>query len=285
MSTNIYELIEQKMPTFSKGQKRIANAILSHYDKTAFMTAAKLGQTVGVSESTVVRFATELGFEGYPEFQHAVQKLIRAKLTPMQRIQMTNTYIGDSNLITKVMNDNIDKIRRAQDNLDRHAFDSAVTHILEAKRVFIIGVRSTFCLASFLHFNLSMIMNNIFMIQPSSTSEVLEQIMDINEGDVLIAISFPRYSTKIIKAVRYAKAKNAKIISLTDGVNSPLAEDTDDLLAVESDIISFMDSLIAPMSILNALLTAITVRCPGEISARFEQLESIWDEFDVYAKR
>lgn len=285
MSTDICELIEQKMPTFSKGQKRIASAILSDYDKTAFMTAAKLGQMVGVSESTVVRFATELGFAGYPEFQHAVQKLIRTRLTPIQRISITNARIGEGDLLSKVMNGDMDKIRRTLETVDREAFDHAVEHMLRAKRVFILGVRSSFSLASFLNFNLSMIMDNVHLIQPNSTSEVFEQILDIGEDDVLFAISFPRYSTKIIKAVAYARANGAKIVCLTDSRHSPISENADCLLTAESDMVSFVDSLIAPLSIINAILAAITTRCPAEIQQRFERLESIWDQYGVYAKR
>jgi len=285
MAADICELIQEKMPTFSKGQRRIAHAILSDYDKTAFMTAAKLGQSVGVSESTVVRFATELGFAGYPEFQRAVQELIRGRLTPIQRIQITNARIGDGDLLAKVMGGDIDKIRRTLETIDRDAFDRTVNRILSAKRVFIIGVRSSYSLASFLHFNLSMILDNVHLIQPTSTSEVFEQILDISEGDALIALSFPRYSTKIIKAVRYAKANGAAIISLTDSQLSPIAENADCLLTAESDMVSFVDSLIAPFSIINAILAAITYRCPMEIQRRFERLEGIWDQYGVYAKR
>lgn len=285
MSVDICELIRQKMPTFSKGQKRIAEAILSNYEETAFMTAAKLGQLVGVSESTVVRFAIELGFAGYPEFQRAARDLIRTKLTPIQRISITKARLGKGDLLTNVMNSDVNKIRQTLESIDREAFDAAVSHILEAKRVFIIGVRSSFSLASFLTFNLSMIMDNVHMIQPTSTSEVFEQILDISEGDVLFAISFPRYSTKIVKAVRYAKANKAKIIVLTDSLLSPIADDADCLLTAESDMVSFVDSLIAPLSIINAILAAITIRCPDEIRTRFERLEAIWDQYDIYAKR
>lgn len=285
MPIDICELIRQKLPTFSKGQKRIAEAILSNYEETAFMTAAKLGKAVGVSESTVVRFATELGFAGYPEFQRAVRDLIRVKLTPVQRISITNARLGNGDLLTNVMNSDVNKIRESLESIDREAFEKAVAHLLGAKRVFIIGVRSSFALASFLSFNLSMIMDNVHMIQPTSTSEVFEQILDISDGDVIFAISFPRYSTKIVKAVRYAKANKAKIVVLTDSGLSPIAEYADCLLTAESDMVSFVDSLIAPLSIINAILAAITLRRPEEIQARFERLESIWDQYDIYAKR
>lgn len=285
MPNDICELIRQKLPTFSKSQKRIAEAILSNYEQTAFMTAAKLGQMVGVSESTVVRFATELGFAGYPEFQRAVRDLIRAKLTPVQRISITNARLGNGDLLTNVMNSDVNKIRQSLESIDREAFEKAVSHLLGAKRIFIIGVRSSFALASFLSFNLSMIMDNVHMIQPTSTSEVFEQILDISAGDVIFAISFPRYSTKIVKAVRYAKANKAKIVVLTDSQLSPIAEYADCLLTAESDMVSFVDSLIAPLSIINAILAAITLRRPEEIQARFERLETIWDQYDIYAKR
>jgi DNA-binding MurR/RpiR family transcriptional regulator len=285
MPNDICELIRQKLPTFSKSQKRIAEAILSNYEQTAFMTAAKLGQMVGVSESTVVRFATELGFAGYPEFQRAVRDLIRVKLTPVQRISITNARLGNGDLLTNVMNSDVNKIRQSLESIDREAFEKAVSHLLGAKRVFIIGVRSSFALASFLSFNLSMIMDNVHMIQPTSTSEVFEQILDISAGDVIFAISFPRYSIKIVKAVRYAKANKAKIVVLTDSQLSPIAEYADCLLTAESDMGSLVDSLIAPLSIINAILAAITLRRPEEIQARFERLETIWDQYDIYAKR
>ncbi len=285
MATDITELIREKMPTFSKGQRHIANAILQDYDKTAYMTAAKLGETANVSESTVVRFANELGFRGYPEFQFALQELVRTKLTPNQRIEVSSARIGSGDLLTKVMTAEIDRIKYTLETLDRTAFNNAVDAISSAKRIYIIGVRSSSTLANFLHFNLSMICDNVRLIQPTSSSEMFEQILDIDKGDVMIAISFPRYSTKIAKAVKYAKASGAELIAITDSRLSPIAEGADYFLAAQTDMVSFVDSLIAPLTLINALLAAVAGKKPEEVKQRFDKLEHIWDDYDVYAKR
>ncbi len=285
MENNISKKIAELMPTFSKGQKRIADAILYEYDKTAFMTAAKLGVFVGVSESTVVRFANELGFDGYPEFQRAVQELVRAKLTPNQRIELTDSRIGGGDILEKVMFSDIEKIKYTYENIDRKAFSDAVDAILNAKNIYITGVRSSASLASFLNFNLSMIFDNIKFVQPTSSSEVFEQILNIGSSDVMIAISFPRYSTKIINAVRFAHQNGANVIALTDSAISPLAEHATCLLTAQSDMASFVDSLVAPLSIINAIIVAVTQRKKKEVTERFDKLERIWDEYDVYAKR
>lgn len=285
MSANIADLISEKMPTFSKGQKRIAEAILQNYDKTAYMTAAKLGKTVGVSESTVVRFANELGFEGYPEFQRAVQELVRTKLTPNQRIEVTSARIANGDYLTCVLNGDIDRIRKTLDGIDRNAFDLAVKAVNAARRVYIFGVRSSSSLASFLHFNLSMIRDNVKLLQPTSSSEVFEQILDIDEHDVLIAISFPRYSRKVVNSVKYAKNCGARVIALTDSPLAPLAECATYLLTAQSDMVSFADSLIAPFSVINALLAAVAKERPQEVKERFDKLEILWDEYNIYAKQ
>ncbi len=285
MATDISELIREKMPGFSKGQRRIAEAILKDYDKTAYMTAAKLGETANVSESTVVRFANELGFSGYPEFQHAVQELVRTKLTPNQRIEVSSARIGSGDLLAKVMSAEIDRIRYTMERLDRDAFNRAVDAIAAAKRIYIIGVRSSSTLANFLHFNLAMICDNVRLIQPTSSSEMFEQILDIDKGDVMIAISFPRYSTKIAKAVKYAKASGAELIAITDSQLSPIADGADYFLSAQTDMVSFVDSLIAPLSLINALLAAVANKNPEEVKQRFDKLEHIWDDYDVYAKR
>ncbi len=285
MAADISELIRENMHTFSKGQRRIADAILNDYDKTAYMTAAKLGEAANVSESTVVRFAIELGFSGYPEFQHAVQEMVRTRLTPNQRIEVSSARIGGGDLLAKVMSAEMDRIRATMERLDRNAFDRAVDAINSAKRIYIIGVRSSSTLANFLHFNLSMICDNVRLIQPTSSSEMFEQILDIGEGDVMIAISFPRYSTKIAKAVKYAKASGAELIAITDSRLSPIAEGADYFLAAQTDMVSFVDSLIAPLALINALLAAVASKKPEEVKQRFDKLEHIWDDYDVYAKR
>lgn len=285
MTNDISALIEAKMPTLSKGQKRISSVIIQSYEKAAYMTAAKLGEAAGVSESTVVRFATELGFDGYPEFQRAVQDLVRMRLTPNQRIEMTNMLIGDGDLLSKVMTSDIEKIKYTLDNIDRDYFSAAVNSIINAKQIYIFGVRSSSYLASFLHFNLSMIFENVKLIQPSGTSEVFEQTLNITSNDVMIAISFPRYSSKAVSAVKYARAQGADVIALTDSKSSPIAEYANQLLTAQSDMASYVDSLVAPLSIINAMLVQITKLKQEEVKERFDKLERIWEEYEVYAKQ
>lgn len=284
MKQNLITMIENGMPRFSKGQKRIAAYILEHYDKAAYMTASKLGVLVGVSESTVVRFAIELGFDGYPDMQRSLQDHIRMKLTAVQRVDVTNDLIGDGDVLDKVLMSDAEKIRRTLDEIDRKHFEDAVDHIINAKRIYIIGVRSSSALAGFLNFNLQMIFNNLKFVQTTSGSEMFEQIMDISEGDVLIAISFPRYSSRIINAVGYAHSAGADVIAITDSEQSPIAAQADQLLLAKSDMVSFVDSLVAPLSIINAIIVAVARKKPDEVHDRLEKLEKIWDEYEVYAK-
>lgn len=284
MKKDIESRIIENMAGFSKGQKKIATAILNDYDKAAYMTAARLGQLVDVSESTVVRFAIELGYEGYPELQHAVQELVRTKLTPNQRIEVSNLRYGDGDVLESVLSADIAKIKYTVENIDRATFAAAVNALVGARNIYIVGVRSSASLASFLHFNLGLIFDNIKFIQPTSSGEVFEQMLDISDKDVLFAISFPRYSTKIINAVRYAHAQRATVVALTDSFMSPIAQSADHVLTAQSDMASYVDSLVAPLSIINAILVAIVRLRREEIGARFDKLERLWDEYDVYAK-
>lgn len=274
--------IKNQMPSFSKGQKLIANYILEHYEKAAYMTASKLGGLVGVSESTVVRFACELGFEGYPEFQKALQELIRNMLTAVQRIEVTNTLIGDGDMLEKVLLSDAEKIKRTLDNIDRASFAEAVQRIVNAKNIYIIGVRSSSSLAGFLNFNLRMVFDNVHFVQTTSGSEMFEQIMRIREGDVMIAISFPRYSKRIINAVEYARSKNADVVALTDSKLSPIAAHANQLLIAQSDMASFVDSLVAPLSIINAMVAAVARKKQDELTERLRALEEVWEQYDVY---
>ena len=250
MKRNLIAMIEEGMHTFSKGQKRIANYILEHYDKAAYMTASKLGALVGVSESTVVRFAIELGFEGYPEMQKSLQELIRMKLTSVQRVEVTNSLIGEGDVLEKILMSDAEKIRRTLEEVDREAFEAAVDKIVAADKIYIIGVRSSSSLAGFLNFNFRMIFDNVKFVQTTSGSEMFEQIMSIGPNDVMIAISFPRYSKRIVNAVEYAHNAGADVISLTDSLQSPIAGVADQLLLARSDLVSFVDSLVAPLSII-----------------------------------
>ena len=231
--TDLLTLIAEKMPEFSKGQKHIASYILEHYDKAAYMTAAKLGALVDVSESTVVRFAGELGFDGYPELQHSLQELIRTKLTTLQRIEITNDRIGDADLLEKVLMSDVDKIKRTLEEIDRESFDRAVDAMINAKMIYIIGMRSSSSIADFLFFYLNLIFPHVRLVRTTSGSEIFEQILRISSDDVMIGISFPRYSKRIINALEYAKSQSAHVIALTDSAISPIAEHADDhLMAV-----------------------------------------------------
>ena len=284
MKRNLIAMIEEGMHTFSKGQKRIANYILEHYDKAAYMTASKLGTLVGVSESTVVRFAIELGFEGYPEMQKSLQELIRMKLTSVQRVEVTNSLIGEGDVLEKILMSDAEKIRRTLEEVDREAFEAAVDKIVAADKIYIIGVRSSSSLAGFLNFNFRMIFDNVKFVQTTSGSEMFEQIMSIGPNDVMIAISFPRYSKRIVNAVEYAHNAGADVISLTDSHQSPIAGVADQLLLARSDLVSFVDSLVAPLSIINAIIVAVSRKKMDDIRVRVEQLEKIWDEYEVYDK-
>lgn len=284
MTDDISHRIRKCFSSLSKGQKKLANAVLYNYEKTAYMTASKLGHFAGVSESTVVRFANELGYEGYSEFQRAVQQLVKTRLTPNQRIELTKQRMrGD--IIENVMEADIDKIRHTYEKLDRDTFTNAVDSILDAKNIYIIGARSSETLALLLKHNLSLIFDNVKFIQPTSTAEVFEQMFSIGEGDVIIAFSFPRYSSKVVSAVKYAKQNNAKVIVFTDSSSSPMAEYATYLLLAQSDMAAFMDSLVAPMSIINAIIIEITNRREKMIRERFDKLEKVWDEYEVYTKR
>ena len=284
MKRNLITMIEEGMPSFSKGQKRIANYILNHYDKAAYMTASKMGTLVGVSESTVVRFANELGFDGYPDMQKSLQELIRMKLTSVQRVEVTNSLIGEGDVLEKILMSDAEKIRRTLEEIDRDAFDAAVDKIVAADKIYIIGVRSSSSLAGFLNFNFRMIFDNVKFVQTTSGSEMFEQIMSIGPNDVMIAISFPRYSKRIVNAVEYAHNAGADVISLTDSHQSPIAGVADQLLLARSDLVSFVDSLVAPLSIINAIIVAVSRKKMDDIRVRFDKLEKIWDEYEVYDK-
>lgn len=285
MPTEISQRISKAFPKLSKGHKKIANAVVYQYEKVAYMTAAKVGQLVGVSESTVVRFASELGYAGYAEFQQAVQELVRRKLTPNQRIEVTKQRMGKGDILETVMESDISKIKYTLANLDKATFSNAVNAILTAKTVYIMGARATEPIAKLLYYNLSLIFDNIRFVNPTSSSEVFEQMFSIHEDDVLIAFSFPRYSTKMVRGVKFAKSKGASVIVFTDSDISPLAEHATHLLTAQSDMASFMDSLVAPISIINAIVVEITSRCEDRIRERFDTLEAIWDEYEVYTNK
>ena len=282
--TDILTKIETMMPEFSKGQKAIGRYMLEHYDKAAYLTASKLGAVVRVSESTVVRFAIELGFEGYPELQKSLQELIRTKLTSVQRMEITNDRIGDGEVLTKILSGDIDKIRTTLDRIDPAAFDAAVDAIIGAKHIYISGMRSASLLSGFLGYYFNLMFDDVRTVQATSSSEMFEQMFRIDAGDVFIGISFPRYSKRIIDAMDYAKSKGAVTVALTDSDTSPLAAGADHLLIARSDMASFVDSYVAPLSVINALIVAVSKKKKQDVAETFEKLEAIWEEYDVYAK-
>ncbi|MDD7222236.1 MAG: MurR/RpiR family transcriptional regulator [Oscillospiraceae bacterium] len=282
MAKDILTHIQENMTSFSKGQKLIANFILSSYDKAAFMTACKLGKTVNVSESTVVRFAAELGYDGYPSMQKALQEMIRNKLTSIQRIEVSNDRIGDQDIMSMVMQSDIEKIRLTLEETDRTSFSHAVEAISSARRVYILGVRSASALANFMSFYFTFIFDNVVHVDTTSISEVFEQVMRIGPDDVLIGLSFPRYSKRTVKAMQYAKKQGATVIAITDSDVSPLANIADVSLFAKSDMASFVDSLVAPLSLVNALIVAVSRVKNDQLEATFGKLESIWAEYEVY---
>jgi DNA-binding MurR/RpiR family transcriptional regulator len=281
---DILQKIDASMPGFSKGQKAIGKFILEHYDKAAYMTALKLGTTVRVSESTVVRFAIELGYDGYPDLQRSLRELIRTRLTSLQRIEITNDRIEEHEVLEKVMNLDIEKMKTTLDNIDKEAFDNAVNAIIGARNIYIMGMRSSACLAVFMNFYLSLIFGNVKLVNSTSRSEIFEQLFRIGPEDIIIGISFPRYSKRIIQAMEFAKEQKAMSVAITDSMDSPLSEYADHTLIARSEMASFVDSLVAPLSVINALIVAIGKKKQAEVSEIFNKLEDVWDEFEVYNK-
>ena len=276
--------IQSELPGFSKGQKQIARFILEHYDKAAFMTASRLGVTVGVSESTVVRFATELGYDGYPHLQRALQEMIRNKLTSVQRMEVAGDRMGGRDVLQTVLHADTDMIRVTLDEIDRDAFQGAVDALMGAKRIYILGVRSSSAFASFLGFYFNLLFENVTLVHTNSVSEIFEQVLRVGPGDVLFGISFPRYSKRTLSAMKYARDRGARVIALTDSQLSPLARVADHVLLARSDMASFVDSLVAPLSVINALIVAVGMSRRDEIEQTFNKLERIWEEYDVYEK-
>lgn len=284
MKNNVLGIIRTEMPKMSKGQRRISEYILKHYEKAAYMTASKLGEKSGVSESTVVRFANELGFEGYPEFLHALQEAVSARLTSVQRIEVTDERIGNSDVLEKTLMSDMAKIKSTIEVNDPDVFDSATDMIIEADHVYIAGARSTSMLSDLLSYNLNLVFDNINHVDTTSESIIFEQLLRAGEGDVLIALTFPRYSKRIVKAVNFAKNNGAKVIAITDSENSPIASAADRLLLAKSDMASYMDSLVAPLSLINAIIVSISLKKKDEIASIFERLENVWDQYDIYDK-
>lgn len=267
----------------SKGQKLLSKYIVDNYDKAVFLTAAKLGKIVGVSESTVVRFATQLGYKGYPGFQKALEELVRNKLNSIQRMEVTYGRISQSEILESVLHSDIEKIKLTLGNMDQSAFDAAVETVLKARRIYVVGIRSCAPLADFLSFYLNLVFDNVTPVHTNSSSEIFEQLIRINEEDVIIGISFPRYSMRTLKALEFASNRKANVITLTDSIHSPMNLYSSCNLIARSDMASIVDSLVAPLSVINALIVALCMKKQKEVIATLETLEQIWDEYQVYS--
>lgn len=282
---DILNRIESELGRMSKAQKNIAQYILNNYDKASFMTAASLGKKVGVSESTVVRFATHLGFDGYPSLQKSLQDIVKNKLTTLQRVDMSSELFNDSDILQSVMNFDIARIRATIETVDREEFKKAVDTIADADDIFILGTRSSFALSQFMSVYLNYMFDHVRNVNSNSSSGIFDQIFKISENDVFIAIGFPRYSTTTIKAIKFAKDKNAKTIAITDRADSPLAKSADITLIAKSDMLSFIDTLVAPLSLINALIISLAAKIKDDIPSTFNELENIWKEYEVYQSR
>ena len=284
MSTNsdLMNRINRHYSRMSKGQKLLSNYIADNYDKAVFLTAAKMGETVGVSESTVVRFAMTLGYKGYPDFQKALEEMVRNKLNSIQRMEVTYGRISQSKILESVLHSDEEKIKQTLQEIDDKAFELAVDTILNARRIYVIGIRSCASLANFLAFYLNLIFDNVILLQTNSSSEIFEQMIRINEKDVIIGISFPRYSMRTLKALEFANNRSARVITLTDSVNSPMNLYSSCNLIAKSDMASIVDSLVAPLSVINALIVSLCMKKQDEVADTLGLLEHIWDEYQVY---
>ena len=285
IEANMNELIgriEAKYEKMSKGQKRLAEYVKENYDKAVFLTAAKMGQVVGVSESTVVRFATHLGYKGYPEFQKALEEMVRNKLNSIQRMEVTYGRISQSHILETVLQSDQEKIKDTLEHIDEHAFELAVDTIIKAKHIYIVGIRSCAPLAAFMAFYFNLMFENVTLLQTNNSSELFEQMVRISKDDVIIGISFPRYSMRTLKALEFASNRKAKVITLTDSVHSPMNLYSSCNLLARSDMVSIVDSLVAPLSVINALVVALCMKSPEQVRKNLEQLENAWNNYQVY---
>ena len=284
MTQNILHILEERMGTFSKGRRRIARYILDHYDEAAAMTASRLGKLAGVSESTVVRFAFELGYDGYPSMQRALQEIVRGRLTSTQRIQAAGSLLSGSDVLGAVLQSDIEKLREVVAKADRKAFAQVVDRIQGARHVYILGARSSTFVAGYLNFYLHLLIENVTLVHTSAAGEIFEQLFRLGAGDVMVAISFPRYSSVTVNAVKFAKDRGATIVAITDNELSPVCRMSDAALLAPCEMISFVDSMVAPLSLINALVVALAARMGRDAAATFSQLEGIWNEYGVFGR-
>lgn len=285
MNRDIISVMQQKASLFSKGQRLLAKYITESYDKAAFMTASKLGKTVGVSESTVVRFAVELGYDGYPSMQKAMQEMVLNRLTSVQRIEVASDRIGNQDVVSMILQSDADKLRQTAEMLDRDEFRASVHAISNAKRIYVLGARSAAPLANFLGYYLNFIFNNVHIVTASGASEMFEKLIATDSEDVVVAFSFPRYSAATVKGAQYCRTTGATVIGVTDSRLSPLGQHCDHVLLAKSDMVSLVDSIVAPLSVVNALLVALASAREHTLTKTFDALERVWEEYNVYEKR
>lgn len=282
MNESLINLINEKYKSMSKGQKLLAKYTMENYQKVAFMTASKLGKTVGVSESTVVRFANALGFTGYPKFQDAIQELIKTRLTTVERVEMSKRdFISNSQILENVLKTDIDNIKETLDTFDQDSYEEAIDVILSAKKVYIMGLRSSIYVAKYLGYYLNYILKDVTIVR-MDMGEPVEQLMKMGEGDLLIVVSFPRYSKKTVKVAQFAKDRGSKVVAITDSVNAPVSKVSDVICAVKNNMVSFIDSLVPAFSLVNAIVIGVAMREKDDVMEYFNQLEAIWDQFEIY---
>lgn len=285
MQDDILTVLQHHAHSFSKGQRMLAGYITESYDKAAFMTASRLGKTVGVSESTVVRFAVELGYDGYPSMQKAMQDMVLNRLTSVQRIEVANDRMADQDILSAVLQSDADKLRQTAELVSRDDFRAAVDAIKKAKRIYILGARSVAPLASFLGYYLNFMFADVRIITASGASEVFEKLVALDSDDVVVAFSFPRYSAATVKGAQYCRSAGATVIGVTDSRLSPLGQHSDHVLVAKSDMVSLVDSIVAPLSVINALIVALTAGQEQNLAKTFDALEQVWAEYNVYEKR
>lgn len=284
MASDILDRLQENTERFSKGQKRLAAYIVECYDKAAFLTAGKLGKMVGVSESTVVRFAAELGYDGYPGMQKELQEVLRNRLTSVQRMEAVNDRLGGQEVVSMVFQADMETLRQTDAALDRESFGRAVERILTARSVYLIGVRSSAALASFLNFYLRNMLDDVHLVEPTAVSEMFEQLLHVGPEDVVLGISFPRYSSRTVNTMRFCRKAGAGIVAITDSLQAPAARQADHVLLAKSDMVSIVDSLVAPLSVINALIVALGRAKGTDLSRIYNELERIWEEYEVYER-
>lgn len=281
-STDLLKTIQTSFYKLSKGQKIIAQYLINNYDKAAFLTAARLGEIVGVSESTVVRFANAVGFTGYPDLQKQLQEMVKTKLTTVQRIEMSNDYSNEESILKNILKADMDNIHMTLEGIDQESFDEVAKQIIEAESIYIIGLRSSTALAEFFGFYLNWVRDNVHVVT-YTLGDIFEQLFRVEKKDLVIGIGFPRYSSRTIMALKYCKTKGAKVVAVTDSLLSPLCVNADYSIIARSKMESFVDSIVAPMSVLNALIVATGMKDKKKLQSSFESLEDIWDRFNIYS--